>query len=65
MAAKRDLPPGLVATSRRSFRKSAAQLIRALRAAGRDVDVDSVVRRVREVDPSEEMTSIIANARTA
>jgi hypothetical protein len=67
MAAKRDLPPALIATrlSRHSFRKSAAQLIRALRAAGRDADVGSVEQRAREVDPSDEMASAIAHARTA
>jgi hypothetical protein len=60
MATKRDLPPGLIAHSRGSFRKSAANLIRALRAAGRDADVDSVERRAREVDPSQEMIAEIA-----
>jgi thiol-disulfide isomerase/thioredoxin len=60
MANDRDLPPGLIASSRRSFRKSAATLIRALRAAGRDEDVNSVERRAREVDPSQEMIAEIA-----
>lgn len=63
MVGERD--PALVAHCRRSFRKSAAQLIRALRAAGRDADVDSVERRAREIDSSDEMTAAIANARSA
>lgn len=65
MANEPDLPPGLIARSRRSFRKRVAQLIHALRAAGRDADGDAVERRARQVDSSEEMISAIANAPTA
>lgn len=59
MATKRDLPE-LIASSRGHFRKSAANLIRALRAAGRDTDAESMERRAREVHPSEEMIAEIA-----
>jgi hypothetical protein len=48
----------------RSFRNSAAQLVRALRAAGRAEEVELVAQRARTVDPSEEMLQALADAKS-
>ncbi len=54
----------LIEYMRDHFRKDVAQLIRALCAAGRGPDADSVEHRARQIDPSDEMLKALANART-
>jgi thiol-disulfide isomerase/thioredoxin len=65
IAARREVPPRLITRTRDGFRTKAAQLVRALRAADRDGDADAVENKAREIDPSQEMATALANARTA
>ena len=61
--AKRNLPTELIAYMREHFRETAAQLLRALLAAGRDAEATAVEQRANELDPSQEMKTALANAR--
>lgn len=57
-----ELPPEFIQRLRKSFRQDAARVVRALIAAGRDVD--AVVQRAYELDASDEMRQALADARS-
>jgi thiol-disulfide isomerase/thioredoxin len=60
-----DLPAAAAERMRDYFRKNAANLVRALHAAGRVPEIDAVASRAREIDPSDEMQQALAAARAA
>ena len=60
---KHELPPDVVERFRQSSREEAAQIVRALRAAGRVDDAEAAARRACELDPSDEMRQALSEVR--
>lgn len=59
------IPEEMIEYGRVHLRKQAAELVRALFAAHRLQDAESVAMRAREIDPSDEMLRSLAAARSA